>query len=173
MHPRPNTAALLRLSTLWRRYLRGRGALIRTINRIVGGVHVRLYRLTAGRVGGTLLGMPILLLTVRGRRTGHRRTTALSFARDGDTYLVLAGGSGSPHLPGWWINLRASGTADVQVGARRLRVRAHAASPEEDARLWAVLVEQVGPHVAGYRAGLDRTVPLVVLEPMMDGAAVR
>jgi hypothetical protein len=63
-------------------------------------LHVTLYRLTNGRIGGRFIaGSPILLLTTTGRRTGKRRTRPLAYVRDGDRYVLCASNGGSPPIP--------------------------------------------------------------------------
>jgi hypothetical protein len=69
-------------------------------------LHVSLYQLTNGRIGGRFIaGSPILLLTTIGRRTGKRRTRPLAYVRDGERYVLCASNGGSPAHPGWYHNL--------------------------------------------------------------------
>ena len=64
-------------------------------------LHVTLYRLANGRIGGRFVaGSPILLLTTTGRRTGKRRTRPLAYVRDDDRYVLCASNGGSPTHPG-------------------------------------------------------------------------
>jgi F420H(2)-dependent quinone reductase len=90
---------------------------MRLVARSVLWLHVTLYRLTNGRIGGRFIaGSPILLLTTTGRRTAKRRTRPLAYVRDGERYVLCASNGGSPTHPGWYHNLRASGRAEIQVG---------------------------------------------------------
>ena len=82
--------------------------------RPLGEEHVRRYRETDGEVGYLWNGVPTLLLTTTGRRTGEARTSALIFGRDGDDYLVVASMGGAPRHPAWYLNL----TADPEVESR-------------------------------------------------------
>ena len=66
---------------------------------LLGDDHVRAYRETGGEVGYLWNGVPTLLLTATGRRTGRKRTSALIFARDGDDYLIVASMGGAPTPP--------------------------------------------------------------------------
>jgi F420H(2)-dependent quinone reductase len=78
--------------------------------RVVLWLHVTLYRLTNGRIGGRFIaGSSILLLTTTGRRTGKRRTRPLAYVRDGERYVLCASNGGSPTHPGWYHNLTATG----------------------------------------------------------------
>jgi F420H(2)-dependent quinone reductase len=88
-------------------------------------LHVTLYRLTNGRIGGRFIaGSPILLLTTTGRKTGKRRTRALAYVRDGEGFVLCASNGGSPQHPGWYHNLCATGRAEIQVGPEHLAVSA-------------------------------------------------
>ncbi|MFD0851463.1 nitroreductase family deazaflavin-dependent oxidoreductase, partial [Actinomadura adrarensis] len=91
---------------------------------LVGAEHVRRYRETNGEVGYLWNGVPTLLLTTTGRRTGQPRTSALIFGRDGDDYLVIASKGGAPEHPEWYLNLEAEARAEVQVKAERVPVAA-------------------------------------------------
>ena len=84
---------------------------------LVGESHIAAYRDTGGEVGYLWNGVPTLLLTVMGRRSGEPRTSALIFARDGDDYLVVASMGGAPMHPKWYLNLQSNPTAKIQVKA--------------------------------------------------------
>ncbi len=63
-------------------------------------LHERLYRLTGGRIGHRMIGVPTLLLDTTGARSGKTRTNALVYARDGDDYLLVASSGGLRSSPG-------------------------------------------------------------------------
>src|SRR5258706_15598082 len=67
--------------------------------------HIREYVESNGRNGHLFRGMPTLLLTTRGRRSGIRRRTALIYGEAGDSYLVVASDGGAPKHPAWYLNL--------------------------------------------------------------------
>jgi deazaflavin-dependent oxidoreductase (nitroreductase family) len=134
----------------------------RLILRILGGVHVRLYRLTKGKVGGRVGKAPVLLLTVAGRKSGKRRTTPLLYGRSGDDLVVIASLGGAPKHPAWYLNLRDA-EAEVELGHEHRRVRARDAGGEERERLWARMVE-LYPSYESYRQKTSRRIPVVVLE---------
>lgn len=128
-------------------------------------LHVSLYRLTKGRIGGRFVaGTPILLLTTTGRRTGKPRTRPLAYIRDGERYVLCASNGGSPKHPAWYLNVRASGRADIQVGAEHLAVRAATADPTERGRLFPRFVEMYKGY-GDYETRTDRQIPLVLLIP--------
>ncbi len=127
-------------------------------------VHPRLYRWSGGRIGGTLRGMPVLLLATRGRRSGAPRTTALTYFPRGRSYVVVASFLGEPRHPAWLLNLRAAPDAEVLVGRARIPVRAREAADGERAQIWSDVVAQA-PDYAEYQSRTTRTIPVVVLDP--------
>ena len=129
--------------------------------------HTRLYRATRGRVGGRLAGGPVMLLTTRGRKTGKERTVPLLYLPDGNDLVVVASNGGTATHPTWWLNLQADPEATVEVGGRRMRVRARRAGAEERARLWPRLVEMYGGY-EGYQQKTDREIPVGILHPAED-----
>lgn len=131
---------------------------------LLGDDHVRAYRESGGEVGYIWNGVPTLLLTATGRRTGRKITSPLIFARDGDDYLIVASLGGAPKHPAWYLNLQANPEAEIQVKANQLAVLAHTASAQEKPRLWKIVTE-VWPNYDTYQARTDRNIPVVVLSP--------
>jgi deazaflavin-dependent oxidoreductase (nitroreductase family) len=131
---------------------------------LLGEEHVQRYRETDGDVGYLWNGVPTLLLTTTGRRSGESRTTPLIFNRDGDDYLVVASMGGAPSHPNWYLNLSARPDAEIQVRAERVGVTARTAAPDEKARLWAIVAEQ-WPNYDVYQSRTTREIPVVVLSP--------
>jgi len=131
---------------------------------LVGDEHVRRYRETGGEVGYLWNGVPTLLLTTKGRRTGEPRTSALIFARDGEDYLVVASMGGAPRHPQWYRNITAHPEAEIQVRADRLPVVGRTASVEDKPRLWRI-VTGVWPNYDVYQTRTERDIPIVVLSP--------
>ena len=130
-------------------------------------VHQLVYERSGGRIGHRLAGTRNLLLRTVGARTGQPRTNALSYAREGDAYVVVASMGGAPRSPGWYHNLRADPAAEIQVGTRRMRVRASfvgAGHPDRD-RLWALVNRNNANRYANYQRLTSRTIPIVVLRP--------
>ena len=132
--------------------------------KVMGGVHTALYRATGGKFGGTMVKVPILLLTTRGRKSGKERTAPLMFTRDGDNLVLVASVGGTPRNPAWYWNLQGQ-DADVQIGSEHSCVRARDAEGEERARLWAEMVS-LCPSYAEYQKKTTRQIPVVVLEPV-------
>ena len=130
--------------------------------------HTLVYRATHGVVGHHFPGAPpTLLLDHVGAKSGKRRTSPLTYLRDGTDLVLVASKGGYPKNPAWYHNLRANPDTTVQVGSQRRAVHARVATPEERARLWPKVVELYG----GYREYQERTereIPLVILEPAVD-----
>jgi F420H(2)-dependent quinone reductase len=124
--------------------------------------NVVAYRLTGGRVGGSLGQAPVLLLDHVGRKTGKKHTSPLIYIADGDDLVVVASKGGAPKDPLWWPNLKASPATTVQVGRERRQVTARQAGPEEKRRLWPKLNE-VWPDYEAYQQRTDRDIPVVIL----------
>ena len=131
-------------------------------------VHTGVYRATGGRPGRRLPvpGLPpMLLLDHVGAKSGRRRTAPLVYMPDGDAFVLVAAKGGHPAHPAWLHNLRAHPDTEVQVGTRRLRVRAREASPDERRRLWPRAVEY-NRYWRQYQRRTAREIPLVLLEPV-------
>ena len=125
--------------------------------------HVRRYRETDGEEGHIFNGVPALLLTTRGRKSGEPRQVAVFYGQRGEDYIVVASMGGSDVDPGWYKNLLVDPEAEIQVGAKRMRVRARIAGPEERAELWVRMTE-VHPSYDDYQAATKREIPVAVLE---------
>jgi len=131
---------------------------------LLGEDHIRRYRETNGEVGYLWNGVPTLLLTTTGRRSGEERTSALIFGRDGDDYLVVASMGGAPNHPAWYLNLTANPDARIQVKVDQIPVVPRTASDDEKPRLWQIVTE-VWPNYDVYQSRTDRAIPIVVLSP--------
>jgi deazaflavin-dependent oxidoreductase (nitroreductase family) len=126
--------------------------------------HVKAYLETDGRKGHHWYrGVPTLLLTTRGRRSGMLRRTALIYGRDGDAYVVVASVGGRPEHPAWYLNLRANPEVGVQVGPETFTARARKATAEEKGRLWPEMAS-IWPDYDTYQKKTTRSIPVVILE---------
>ena len=128
------------------------------------GVHARLYRATGGLVGGKMQGMPVLLLTTRGRKSGEPRTVALMYLPRGDAAVVIASNAGEPKHPAWWLNLLAEPRAEIERGGARETVTAREAQGDERERIWKDLAG-INSAYTTYQSRTERQIPVVVLEP--------
>jgi deazaflavin-dependent oxidoreductase (nitroreductase family) len=129
-----------------------------------GKLNIPIYRLTGGRVFGSLDGNPILLLTTTGRKSGQLRTAPVIYLPDGDRMIVIGTNAGNLRSPAWALNLEANPDAAVEVGRKHQPVRGRVAAGDERAELWRRFTE----HYSGfddYEANVTRDIRLFVLEP--------
>ena len=127
-------------------------------------IHVWLYRATGGKLGGRVGGVPNLLLTTRGRRSGKDRTTPLSYLEDGDRILIAGANVGSDKHPGWVWNLKATPKVHIEKLGKSFPAAARLAEGEERDRLWSRLSAEL-PALATYQTKTHRTIPVVVITP--------
>lgn len=134
--------------------------------KLMESAHRLLQRLTRGKAGWNIAGMPVVELTTTGRRSGERRATMLtSPLRDGEAYVVVASRGGDDAHPAWFLNLRDDPSVEVVVeGHPRIPMTARIADPQERARLWPLITAKYANY-AGYQQKTHREIPLVLLEP--------
>ncbi|MQA61508.1 MAG: nitroreductase family deazaflavin-dependent oxidoreductase [Actinophytocola sp.] len=128
--------------------------------------HRLLLKLTGGRLGRTIAGMPSLELTTIGRKSGETRSVMLTAPIvDGDTIVVVASRGGDPTHPAWFLNLRDNPAVEVslQQGPRH-PMKASIASADERAALWPRVVAAYRGY-ASYQRKTAREIPLVLLTP--------
>ncbi|MBP2351918.1 deazaflavin-dependent oxidoreductase (nitroreductase family) [Kribbella aluminosa] len=131
-------------------------------------VHQWIYEHTDGLLGHKLLfGNPTLLLRTTGRRSGVQRTNGLTYARDGDAYLVVASKGGSDKPPAWLLNLEADPNCEIQVGRRRYAVTARPTLPDDPdyARRWDLVNQNNHDRYREYQTKTTRPIALVELRP--------
>jgi F420H(2)-dependent quinone reductase len=135
-----------------------------SIIRIFLALHVFAYRLTGGKVGGQIRGLPVLLLTTTGAKSGRARTVPLGYIESDGCPVIIASNSGNDRNPGWFYNLQRHPQARIQIGDKVSTVTAQVAAARERDRLWARLVK-LSPGYANYAARTDRTIPMLLLTP--------
>ena len=133
--------------------------------KLLSAVHLFLYRVSGGRIGNRLAGMPILLLETTGRKSGKARVVPLGYLKDGPCYVLIGSNGGQDKHPNWILNLRANARGTVQIRGNRVQVKAEQADPNSRSRLWAELIEQA-PVYEKYRKRTGREIPVVILEPV-------
>jgi deazaflavin-dependent oxidoreductase (nitroreductase family) len=124
--------------------------------------HTRRYVESDGADGHLWSGVPTLVLTTTGRRSGQPRRNALIYGQLGENYLIVASRGGDDHDPLWYRNLVADPQVDVQVGADRFPATARTASAEEKQRWWPQMAG-IWPAYNEYQAKTERDIPVVVL----------
>lgn len=129
---------------------------------------VELYESSGGTEGTTLrdTGLPVIVVTNRGNRTGAVRKTPLMRVKDGDSYILVGSQGGAPKNPVWVYNLRADAAVSIQdeTETRQMRVR-EVADAAERARLWQLAVAAFPPYEE-YQGRTSRVIPVFVAEPV-------
>ena len=128
----------------------------------ISRTHVVLYKLTRGKVGGRVDGMPCIVLRTIGRRSGKPHTVCLSYLPDGDSMVLVGSFGGADRHPAWYHNLRANPEVIVQDGGRVFTATAEAITGAEREAVWEKRVAGA-PRYAGYQERTEREIPLVRL----------
>ena len=128
---------------------------------------VELYESSGGTKGTTLrdTGLPVIIVTHMGNKTGAIRKTPLMRVKDGDRYVLIASQGGAPNDPVWVHNLRANADVELrdETSVRPMRAR-EVKDPAERGRLWSLAVAAF-PSYADYQARTARQIPVFVAEP--------
>ena len=128
-------------------------------------IHKAVFRASRGKLLNRGSGMPVLMLTTTGRKSGQARTTMLtSPLQDGDTIMLVASKGGDDRNPAWFLNLRDHPQVEVTMGGTTKPMTARVADADEKAVLWPRIVAD-HDNYAGYQRKTDRDIPVVVLEP--------
>ena len=129
---------------------------------------VELYESSGGTKGTTLLdtGMPVIIVTNRGRKTGAIRKTPLMRVADGKNYVLIASQGGAPKHPLWYHNLKADPNVEIrdETEVYSMRVR-EVVDADERQRLWKLAVQAYPPY-QDYQENTDRVIPVLVAEPV-------
>jgi deazaflavin-dependent oxidoreductase (nitroreductase family) len=130
-------------------------------------VHEALYKASGGRIGHQMIGVPTLLLSSTGARSGLARTSALVYARDGEDYLLVASNGGSDSPPAWLHNVRAHPDVEIQIGRQRSKATAQVvgASDPDYQRLWRIVNENNKDRYTAYQQQTSRPIPIVAIRP--------
>jgi deazaflavin-dependent oxidoreductase (nitroreductase family) len=125
-----------------------------------------VFKATNGRFTSTgKPTLPMLALTVPGRRSGEPRTVQLAYHPDGDGFLVVASAMGADKHPAWRYNLEAAGGGQVQLPGRVVEVVATVLSDEEKAQRWSEIQGTI-PQMATYVERTDRNIRVFRLTPV-------
>ncbi len=128
---------------------------------------VELYEGSGGKEGTTLrdTGMPVIIVTNKGNKTGAIRKTPLMRVVDGDNYILVGSQGGAPKHPVWYYNLKADPNVEIrdETKVQSMRVREVTDQAERD-RLWAIAVATF-PNYNEYQGRTDRVIPVFLAEP--------
>ncbi len=129
---------------------------------------VELYESSGGKEGTTLreTGLPVIVVTNTGNKTGALRKTPLMRAVDGSNYILVASTGGAPKHPVWYFNLKADPSVSIQDGSNiyDMTVR-EITDSDERKKLWKIAVEAYPPYHE-YQEKTDRVIPVFLAEPV-------
>jgi deazaflavin-dependent oxidoreductase (nitroreductase family) len=129
---------------------------------------VEAYEGSGGTKGTTLLdtGLPVIIVTHRGNKTGAIRKTPLMRVKDGESYVLVGSQGGAPKNPAWVHNLRINPDVELrdETVVQPMRVR-EVQDEGERSRLWEIAVAAFPPY-ADYQQRTDRRIPVFIAEPL-------
>ena len=146
-------------------------ALLKFLRRTITTGNVFLLKISGGRWGNAFLGVPVLLLTTVGRKSGKLRTRPLYYLElDDGRYVLVASNAGTTTDPAWLLNLSANPQVQVEVRGHKHSMLAHIASDEEKSVLWPLLLN-LFPTWQMMEERSVRKFKIVILEPQDDNAS--
>jgi F420H(2)-dependent quinone reductase len=137
------------------------------IFRFFMAIYVFLYRLTGGKLGSQVQGLPVLLLSTIGRKSGKKRITPLGYFEHDGSYVITATNAGFDTHPAWFHNLKSHPQVGLQIGNKQLTAIAELANPTLRQQLWAKFVERA-PGYGAYEKRTTREIPVVLLRPVSE-----
>ena len=128
---------------------------------------VELYESSGGKEGTTLreTGLPVIIVTNTGNKTGALRKTPLMKAVDGSNYILVASTGGAPKHPVWYFNLKANPSVKIQDGSDIYDMNVkEITDSDERKRLWEIAVDAYPPYHK-YQQKTTRVIPIFLAEP--------
>jgi deazaflavin-dependent oxidoreductase (nitroreductase family) len=126
---------------------------------------VELFESSGGTKGTTLRGMPVILLTTRGAKSGKVRKVALMRVEHEGSYALVASLGGAPKNPVWYYNVVADPRVELQDGSVKQDMVAREVTGDEKALWWDRAVAAY-PDYADYQKKTERQIPVFVVEPV-------
>jgi len=123
------------------------------------------FRANGGNVGGPFKGAPMVLLTVKGAKSGKTYTIPLVYSRDGARYVIIASMAGAPNNPDWFHNVKANPNVTLEIGKEKFQAKATITSGAERERLFNAQAA-ILPVFNDYKAKTKRQIPVIALERM-------
>lgn len=139
---------------------------MKAVFRLFLSFFVFLYQRSGGKIGGKIQGLPVLLLTTTGRKTGKHRTTPLGYLEHEGAYAVIASNAGFEANPAWYHNLLSNPQVTIQIQDKHLEAIAERVDPKLRQQLWTKLVERA-PGYGAYEKRTTREIPIVLLQPVV------
>jgi deazaflavin-dependent oxidoreductase (nitroreductase family) len=131
------------------------------VNQMNVGI-IEEFRANGGQLGGGFAGRPMILLTIKGRKSGQERTTPLVYLPQGDRVFVFASKGGAPEDPDWYKNLVANPDVTVEIGDEKYAARAVVITGAGRDELFARQMAEA-EQFRTYQTNTDRVIPVVEL----------
>jgi deazaflavin-dependent oxidoreductase (nitroreductase family) len=133
--------------------------------KIVNTFHRTVFTASGGKLGGKIAGMPAVVLTTTGRKTGEKRRSMLtSPIIEGDTVVLIASYGGGPKHPQWYLNVQTNPEVEITRDGETKTMVGRTANAAERAELWPRVVAAYKGY-ADYQTKTDREIPVVIFEP--------
>ena len=120
------------------------------------------FRSNGGKGSGMFEGVPLLLLTTKGAKSGQLRVAPLIYVTDGDRLVIMASKGGAPTHPDWYHNIVTNPDVIVELGTEKFPARAAIAAEPERTRLVDAVAE-IWPQLRQYEQNTERTLPVITL----------
>jgi deazaflavin-dependent oxidoreductase (nitroreductase family) len=120
------------------------------------------FRANDGKVGNMFAGMPMILVTMAGAKSGKTYTMPLVYSKDGDRYVIIASMAGAPNNPDWYHNIKAHPTVTLEIGTERCQAKATITSGAERERLFNAQAALM-PIFNDYKSKTTRQIPVIAL----------
>lgn len=127
-------------------------------------LQVWMYHISSGKIGGSINGSPLLLLTVTGHKSGTPHTIPLAYVKHNGEYLISASAAGADKHPVWFTNLQSKLDATIEVSGKVYPVKATVATGAERDQLYNLFKAQ-GDNFAAYEQKTARKIPVIRLQP--------
>jgi deazaflavin-dependent oxidoreductase (nitroreductase family) len=154
------------MSTNNKAYTKWQEKLLKKFLKVYSRVNVWVYKKSGGKYGAKFQGKaPVLLLTMRGRKSGELKTTPLIHIANGDDVVLVASQGGMSKDPIWYLNLQADPSVEITVGNKSRKMVARNATDQEKQELWG-LICSVHPDFQAYQDRTERNIPVMICSPV-------
>ena len=155
----------MRLQNNTKQFTSRHEALLKFLRRLITSSNVWLLKISQGRLGNSFLGVPVLLLTTTGRKSGRQRTQPLYYLESKDRFVLVASNAGTATDPAWLFNILANPIVSADVRGEIRAMKAHVASANEKAMFWPQLTA-LFPKWQMMEDRSKRSFKVVILDPL-------
>jgi len=139
--------------------------LLKFLRKLITDGNVWLLRISKGKIGNSFLGVPVLLMTTVGRKSGIERTQPLYYLEDGGRVILVASNAGTESDPAWLLNMQAKPNVLVNINGLENRMSGHVATAEEKSELWPKLTAMF-PKWQMMEDRSERSFKVAILKPI-------